>query len=128
MGADGATHAGAFDITYLSTLPNFIVMAASDEGELVRMVNTSVDINNQPCAFRYPRGNGVGLELPDLNEKIDIGKGRVITEGKKVALVSFGNRLKECLLAEESLKKMGINPTIIAVSYTHLTLPTICSV
>ena len=113
VGADGATHAGAFDITYLSTLPNFIVMAASDEAELVRMVNTSVDINNQPCAFRYPRGNGVGLELPDINEKIDIGKGRVIREGKKVALVSFGNRLKECLLAEESLKKMGINPTII---------------
>ena len=113
VGADGATHAGAFDITYLSTLPNFIVMAASDEAELVRMVNTSVDINNQPCAFRYPRGNGTGLELPDINEKIDIGKGRVIREGKKVALVSFGNRLKECLLAEEGLKKMGINPTII---------------
>ena len=124
VGADGATHAGAFDITYLSTLPNFIVMAASDEAELVRMVNTSVDINNQPCAFRYPRGNGIGLKLPDINEKIDIGKGRVIREGKKVALVSFGNRLKECLLAEEGLKKMGINPTIIAVSYTHLTLPT----
>ncbi len=113
VGADGATHAGAFDITYLSTLPNFIVMAASDEAELVRMVNTSVDINNKPCAFRYPRGNGVGLELPDINEKIDIGKGRVIREGKKVALVSFGNRLKECLFAEECLKKMGINPTII---------------
>ncbi len=113
VGADGATHAGAFDITYLSTLPNFIVMAASDEAELVRMVNTSVDINNQPCAFRYPRGNGIGLKLPDINEKIDIGKGRVIREGKKVALVSFGNRLKECLLAEEGLKKMGINPTII---------------
>ena len=113
VGADGATHAGAFDITYLSTLPNFIVMAASDEAELIRMVNTSVDINNQPCAFRYPRGNGVGLELPDINEKIEIGKGRVIKEGKNVALVSFGNRLKECLLAEESLKKMGINPTII---------------
>ena len=113
VGADGATHAGAFDITYLSTLPNFIVMAASDEAELIRMVNTSVDINNQPCAFRYPRGNGVGLELPDINEKIEIGKGRVIKEGKNVALVSFGNRLKECLSAEESLKKMGINPTII---------------
>ncbi len=113
VGADGATHAGAFDITYLSTLPNFIVMAASDEAELIRMVNTSVDINNQPCAFRYPRGNGLGLELPDINEKIEIGKGRVIKEGKNVALVSFGNRLKECLLAEESLKKMGINPTII---------------
>ena len=113
VGADGATHAGAFDITYLSTLPNFIVMAASDEAELVRMVNTSVDINNQPCAFRYPRGNGVGLEMPDINEKIEIGKARIIKEGKKIALVSFGNRLKECLLAEENLKKLGINPTII---------------
>ena len=113
VGADGATHAGAFDITYLSTLPNFIVMAASDEAELVRMVNTSVDINDQPCAFRYPRGNGVGLEMPDINEKIEIGKARIIKEGKKIALVSFGNRLKECLLAEENLKKLGINPTII---------------
>ncbi len=113
VGADGATHAGAFDITYLSTLPNFIVMAASDEAELIRMINTSVDINNQPCAFRYPRGNGAGLELPDINEKIEIGKGRVLKEGKNVALVSFGNRLKECLLAEESLKKKGIIPTII---------------
>ena len=74
VGADGATHAGAFDITYLSTLPNFIVMAASDEAELIRMINTSVEINDAPCAFRYPRGNGVGLELPDINETIEIGK------------------------------------------------------
>ena len=76
VGADGPTHAGSFDITYLATLPNFIVMAASDEAELVRMVNTSVNINNKPSAFRYPRGSGVGLNLPDINEKLEIGKGR----------------------------------------------------
>ena len=92
VGADGPTHAGSFDVTYLSTLPNFIVMAASDEAELVRMINTSVDINNNPSALRYPRGNGVGVELPDINEKIDIGKGRIIIEGKKVAIINFGAR------------------------------------
>ena len=73
VGADGPTHAGSFDITYLATLPNFIVMAASDEAELVRMINTSVDINDKPSAFRYPRGNGVGAELPNLSEKLVIG-------------------------------------------------------
>ena len=85
VGADGPTHAGSFDITYLSTLPNFIVMAASDEAELVRMINTSVDINNNPSALRYPRGNGIGVDLPDIDERIEIGKGRLILEGKKVA-------------------------------------------
>ena len=90
VGADGPTHAGSFDITYLSTLPNFVVMAASDEAELVKMINTSVNINDRPSAFRYPRGNGVGLELPTLSETLEIGKGRVIKEGKKVALLNFG--------------------------------------
>ena len=113
VGADGPTHAGSFDVTYLSTLPNFIVMAASDEAELVRMINTSVDINNNPSALRYPRGNGVGVELPDINEKIDIGKGRIIIEGKKVAIINFGARLKECLLANETLSKKGINITLV---------------
>ena len=113
VGADGPTHAGSFDVTYLSTLPNFIVMAASDEAELVRMINTSVDINNNPSALRYPRGNGVGVELPDINEKIDIGKGRIIIEGKKVAIINFGARLKECLLANETLIKKGINITLV---------------
>ena len=113
VGADGPTHAGSFDITYLSTLPNFIVMAASDEAELVRMINTSVDINDKPSAFRYPRGNGVGIELPPLNEKLEIGKGRVIKEGKKVAILNFGARLQECKLASENLKKKGINISIV---------------
>ena len=113
VGADGPTHAGSFDITYLSTLPNFIVMAASDEAELVRMINTSVDINDKPSAIRYPRGNGIGVNLPSNEEKIIIGKGRVIKEGKKIAILNFGARLKECLIAEENLKKKGINLTII---------------
>ena len=113
VGADGPTHAGSFDITYLSTLPNFIVMAASDEAELARMINTSVHINDKPSAFRYPRGNGVGVELPPLNEKLEIGKGRVIKEGKKVAILNFGARLQECKLASENLKKKGINISIV---------------
>ena len=113
VGADGPTHAGSFDITYLSTLPNFIVMAASDEAELVKMINTSVDINDRPCAFRYPRGTGIGLELPSIDEKLEIGKGRIVLEGNKVAILSFGTRLNECLKAAESLKKKGINITIV---------------
>ena len=113
VGADGPTHAGSFDITYLSTLPNFVVMAASDEAELVRMINTSVDINDRPSAFRYPRGNGIGVELPNINEKIGIGKARVIFEGKKIALLNFGARLNECIIAKESLAKKGINITLI---------------
>ena len=113
VGADGPTHAGSFDITYLSTLPNFVVMAASDEAELVRMINTAVDINDRPSAFRYPRGNGIGTDLPTINEKIEIGKGRIISEGKKIALLNFGTRLNECLLAKESLSKKGINITLI---------------
>ena len=113
VGADGPTHAGAFDITYLSTLPNFIVMAASDEAELVRMINTSVDINNNPSALRYPRGNGVGVNLPDIDEKIEIGKGRIILEGKKVSIINFGARLNECLLANEILNKKGIEITLV---------------
>ena len=113
VGADGPTHAGSFDITYLSTLPNFVVMAASDEGELVKMINTSVDINDRPSAFRYPRGIGVGMDLPDITEKLVIGKGRIIREGKKVAILNFGTRLKECLIAEENLKKKGIDLTVV---------------
>jgi len=113
VGSDGPTHAGSFDITFLSTLPNFVVMAASDEAELVRMINTSVDINNKPSAFRYPRGNGVGLNLPSIDEKIEIGKGRIIKEGKKAAILNFGARLKECLIAKENLSKKGINITLV---------------
>ena len=112
VGADGPTHAGSFDITYLSTLPNFIVMAASDESELVKMINTSVDINDKPSAFRYPRGNGVGMTIPSIHEKLEIGKGRIIKEGKKIAILNFGARLNECLIAYEELSKKGINITI----------------
>ncbi len=112
VGADGPTHAGSFDITFLTTLPNFVVMAPSDEAELVRMINTSIDINDRPSAFRYPRGNGLGLNLPEIDEKLEIGKGRIIKEGKKIAILNFGARLHECLLAQENLKKKGINITL----------------
>ena len=113
VGADGPTHAGSFDITYLSTLPNFIVMAASDEAELVKMINTSVEINDRPSAFRYPRGNGIGVELPSIKEKLIIGKARIIKEGKKVALLNFGTRLEECKTASKQLFLKGIDCTII---------------
>ena len=113
VGADGPTHAGSFDITYLSTLPNFVVMAASDEAELVKMINTSVEINDRPSAFRYPRGNGVGVQLPSIKEVLEIGKAKIIQEGKKVALLNFGTRLEECKKASEKLSSKGINCTII---------------
>ena len=113
VGADGPTHAGSFDITYLATLPNFIVMAASDEAELVRMINTSIMINDRPSAFRYPRGNGIGIELPNINEVLKIGKAKLIQEGKRIALLNFGARLQECKKASEVLSKKGINITIV---------------
>ena len=113
VGADGPTHAGSFDITYLATLPNFVVMAASDEAELVRMINTSIDINDRPCAFRYPRGNGIGIELPSIDEKLKIGKGRVVQEGTNVCILSLGTRLEECKIAAKELKNKGISTTIV---------------
>ena len=113
VGADGPTHAGSFDITYLSTLPNFVVMAASDEAELVKMINTSVNINDRPSAFRYPRGNGVGVELPSIKETLEIGKGRIIKEGAKAAIINFGTRLDECKKASEKLLTKGIDCTIV---------------
>ena len=112
VGADGPTHAGSFDITYLSTLPNFVVMAASDEAELVRMINTSVNINDRPSAFRYPRGNGIGVQLPDIKETLKIGEGKIITQGKHIAILNFGARLNECKKASENLEKKGITTTI----------------
>ena len=118
VGADGPTHFGSFDITYLSTLPNFVVMAASDESELVKMINTSVNINDRPSAFRYPRGNGVGIEMPSINEVLEIGKGRVIQEGKKAAILNFGTRLEECKKASELLNKKGINISIIDARFS----------
>ena len=113
VGADGPTHAGSFDTTYLSTLPNFVVMAASNEAELVKMINTSIIINDKPSAFRFPRGTGIGVELPSINETIEIGKGRVVQEGKKLAVLNFGARLNETFKASENLKKKGINITIV---------------
>ena len=113
VGADGPTHAGAFDITYLATLPNFVVMAASNESELVKMINTAVSINDRPCAFRYPRGNGIGVELPSIKEVLEIGKGKILKEGKKVAILNFGARLQECLKASKNLDTKGISTTVV---------------
>ncbi len=112
IGADGSTHAGSFDITYLSTLPNFVVMAASDETELVKMINTAVSINDRPTAFRYPRGNTSDMELPKINEILEIGKGKIVKEGKKVAILNFGTRLLECLKAANQLDAKGISTTV----------------
>ena len=113
VGADGPTHAGSFDITYLTTLPNFIVMAPSDEAELVRMINTAVTINDRPSAFRYPRGNGYGVNLPGINEVLEIGKGKVVKKGTKVCLLSLGTRLQECIKAAQQLDAKGISTTVI---------------
>jgi 1-deoxy-D-xylulose-5-phosphate synthase len=112
VGADGPTHAGSFDITYLSTLPNFVVMGASDEAELVRMINTAVNINDRPCAFRYPRGNGLGMKLPEISEILELGKGKIIKEGSKIAILNFGARLQECLIAAKKLDTKGISTTV----------------
>ncbi|MEX1035388.1 MAG: 1-deoxy-D-xylulose-5-phosphate synthase [Sneathiella sp.] len=112
VGADGATHAGSFDITYLATLPNMMVMAPSDEAELKHMVATAAAYDDGPCAFRYPRGEGVGVEMPEEGEVLEIGKGRVIKQGDKVAILSFGTRLKESLLAAEELEAKGISTTV----------------
>ena len=113
VGADGPTHAGSFDVTYLSTLPNFVVMAASDEAELVRMINTAVKINDRPCAFRYPRGNGIGVELPNINEILEIGKGKIVRKGKQAAILCLGARLEECKKAAEILSSKGIELTLV---------------
>ena len=113
VGADGPTHAGSFDIAFMANLPNMVVMAASDEAELVHMVATAVEYSGGPIAFRYPRGNGVGCDLPSIGKPIEIGKGRVVTAGNTVSLLSFGTRLPEVLKASETLKLKGISPTVI---------------
>ena len=113
VGADGPTHAGSFDIAFMANLPNMVVMAASDEAELVHMVATAVEYSEGPIAFRYPRGNGVGCDLPSIGKPIEIGKGRVVRAGNTVSLLSFGTRLPEVLKASETLKLKGISPTII---------------
>ena len=113
VGADGPTHAGSFDIAFLSNLPNMVVMAAADEAELVHMVATAVDYSDGPIAFRYPRGNGVGCDLPLIRKPLEIGKGKIVATGNSIALLSFGTRLSEVLKASESLKLKGIEPTIV---------------
>ncbi|WP_019834327.1 1-deoxy-D-xylulose-5-phosphate synthase [Sphingomonas sp. PR090111-T3T-6A] len=112
VGADGSTHAGSFDITYLATLPNMVVMAAADEAELVHMVHTAALYDNGPIALRYPRGNGVGVELPAVPQKLEIGKGRIVREGKKVAILSLGTRLEEALKAADRLDAQGLSTTV----------------
>src|SRR5690606_7915387 len=113
VGADGPTHCGAFDVTYLASLPDFVVMAAADEAELRHMVRTAAAYDEGPIAFRYPRGNGVGVEMPERGQRLAIGKGRIVRQGTKVALLSFGTRLAECLLAAEELGAAGL-PTTVA--------------
>jgi 1-deoxy-D-xylulose-5-phosphate synthase len=112
VGADGATHAGSFDIAYLANLPGMVVMAAADEAELVHMVATAAAHDDGPIAFRFPRGEGVGVEMPERGEVLPIGKGRMIREGSGVAILSFGTRLQEVQKACEALGAKGINPTI----------------
>ena len=112
VGADGATHAGAFDIAFMANLPGMVVMAAADEAELVRMVATAAAYDDGPIAFRFPRGEGVGVEMPAEPELLEIGKGRMIREGKRVAILSFGTRLQEVEAAAEALSAKGITPTI----------------
>ena len=112
VGADGATHCGAFDTAYLASLPGFVVMAASDEAELKHMVRTAADYDEGPISFRYPRGNGVGVDMPERGSPLAIGKGRVLREGTKVALLSFGTRLADCLLAAEELGAAGLSTTV----------------
>jgi 1-deoxy-D-xylulose-5-phosphate synthase len=112
VGADGPTHAGSFDLAYLCCLPNFVVMAAADEAELARMVATAACIDDRPSAFRFPRGEGVGVEMPETPEPLEIGKGRIVREGSSIALLSLGTRLSECLNAADRLAAQGLPATV----------------
>jgi 1-deoxy-D-xylulose-5-phosphate synthase len=112
VGADGPTHAGSFDIAYLGCLPGFVLMAAADEAELVHMVATQVALDDCPSALRYPRGDGVGVEMPEFGTPLEIGKGRIVREGSTVALLSFGTRLAECTKAAEELARFGLSATV----------------
>lgn len=112
VGADGATHAGSFDVTYLATLPNMVVMAPADEAELVHMTYTAAEYDAGPIAVRYPRGNGVGVALPEVPQKLEIGKGRLVREGSKIAILSLGTRLEEALKAAEALEAKGLSTTV----------------
>ena len=112
VGADGPTHAGAFDTTFLACLPDFVVMAAADEAELVHMVATAVALDDRPSSFRFPRGEGVGVEMPERGVPLEIGRGRIVQQGQGVAILSFGARLAECLKAAEALAARGLRPTV----------------
>jgi 1-deoxy-D-xylulose-5-phosphate synthase len=112
VGADGPTHAGSFDIAYLGCLPGFVLMAAGDEAELVHMVATQVAIDDRPSALRYPRGEGVGVEMPEEGKPLEIGRGRIVREGSKIALLSYGTRLAECLKAADELAAYGLSTTV----------------
>jgi 1-deoxy-D-xylulose-5-phosphate synthase len=112
VGADGATHAGSFDVTYLASLPNFVVMAAADEAELVHMTYTAAEHDSGPIAVRYPRGNGTGVDLPAVPQKLEIGKGRLVREGKAVAILSLGTRLEEALKAADALEAKGLSTSV----------------
>ena len=112
VGADGPTHAGSFDTTFLACLPGFIVMGAADEAELVHMVATAAAIDDAPSSVRYPRGEGVGVDMPEAGRPLEIGRGRIVREGTKIALLSFGGRLEECLKAAEELETYGLSTTV----------------
>ena len=112
VGADGPTHAGSFDNAYLGCLPGFVIMAAADEADLVHMVATQVALDDAPSALRYPRGEGRGVEMPEVGVPLPIGKGRIMREGSKVALLSFGARLGECLKAADELETLGLSATV----------------
>ncbi|HSZ52159.1 MAG TPA: 1-deoxy-D-xylulose-5-phosphate synthase [Caulobacteraceae bacterium] len=112
VGADGATHAGSFDVGYLGQLPGFVIMAAADEAELAHMISTSVAIDDRPSAFRFPRGAGVGVSIPDLAEPLEVGKGRIVREGTAVAILSFGTRLADSLKAADMLAARGLSATV----------------
>jgi 1-deoxy-D-xylulose-5-phosphate synthase len=112
VGADGATHAGSFDVTYLGTLPNMVVMAAADEVELMHMVATQVQYDGGPIALRYPRGEGIGLERPFVGTPLEIGKGRILREGTSIAILSLGTRLASALEAAEKLSSYGLSTTV----------------
>jgi 1-deoxy-D-xylulose-5-phosphate synthase len=112
VGADGPTHAGSFDVAYLGCLPGFVVMAAADEADLVHMVATAAAIDDRPSALRYPRGEGLGVEMPEEGKPLEIGRGRIIREGSTVALLSFGARLGECLKAADELATFGLSTTV----------------
>lgn len=112
VGADGPTHAGSFDVGFLGALPDFVLMAASDEAELAAMVATAAELDDRPCGFRYPRGNGTGVVVPAISAPLEIGRGKIVREGNSVAIVSFGARLQECLQAADTLAAKGLTATV----------------